>query len=132
MAKYMEAAKIYPYYYMNPQLGSPINASLGLSVTPSPLNTSTSSQFGMPMPMPNPYMSYHGAPSMPVAHFGQLKNASRSMTPPSIPYGINPYSHSNGSIYPTHYVGSYPTSMLTGYGPTAPLSFSNAIGIDKN
>ena len=133
MKKYIEAAKMYPYYFMNPQLGSGMNPNLN----PSSLNPSMTSQFGgMPMPMPNPYLGYPGNSSLPVSPYGQLKNLPRGLPGSAIPYGMGSYpSPSSGPMYPPQYMGPYsPSNMLGSYGQgqTVPPSFSHAMGLDKN
>ncbi len=137
MKKYLEAAKMYPYYFMNPQLGSGMNPSLNPSLNPSSHSPSLSSQFGgLPMPMSNPYLGYPGNSSLPVPPYGQLKNLPRGLPGSGLPFGMSSYlSPSSGSMYPPQYMGQYsPSNLLGSYGQgqNVPPSFSHAMGLDKN
>lgn len=135
MKKFIDAAKMYPYYFMNPQVGSTISPSLNPNITSSTLNPAVSSQFGMSMSMHmhNPYMGYPGTASIPVSAYGQIKNATRTLPESGIPYAMSPYSPTgNGPIYHPQYMGSYPSALLPGYGQSPPLSFSHAMGLDKS
>ena len=138
MKKYLDAAKMYPYYCMNPQLGSSMNPSVNPNVNPNSINPSLSSQYGIPMQMPNSYMGYPGGPSMSVSNYGQLKNPPppRSMSSPGMPFGMNPgmncYSiPRTGSMYPPQYMGPYGQNLVGGYGQTPSPSFSQMMGLDK-
>jgi hypothetical protein len=135
MKKYIEAVnKMYPYYLMNPQLGSSIGSSINQNMSHSALNPSLTSQYGgLSMPMSNPYLGYPTTSSLPPP-FGQLKNIPRNISNPGLPFGMGSYPYSStGSMYPPQYMGPYsPSNLLGGYGQTVPPSFSHAMGLDKN
>jgi hypothetical protein len=126
---------MYPYYFMNPQMGSSVNSSVNPSINPTTINPSMSSQYGIPMGITNSYMNYSANPSMGMNPYNsQLKNTHRNLPASGIPFGMSPYSTSPGanSIYPPQYVSSYPTGMMGGYGQNPPPSFSHMMGLDKN
>ncbi len=139
MKKYFDAAKMYPYYFMNPQVGPSVNSSVNPGVTSS-INSTMPSQYGMPMPIPNPYMAYPGTHSMQMPSYGPLKTPpprnipTTGMPTTGMPFGMNPYSPSTGttSMYPPQYMNPYTTGLMGGYGQTPPHSFSHMMGLDKS